>query len=154
MIKTLPSVLPVSAQKIRVAIVAARYNSSIADTLLDHTLRTLTRFGVRQVKTVRVPGSYEVPVVVAQLARFGKFHVIIALGVVLQGKTSHADHIAQACAVTLQQIMVETGVPVIHQILTPRNLRDARARVRLRGIEAAQTAIEMAVTMNNVKCKM
>ena len=55
--------------------------------------------------------------------------------------------ITMACAIHLQSIAIQTGVPVIYQILTPKNLRDATARVRLRGMEAAQTAIEMAHLM-------
>ena len=145
------------AQKIRrfrFAIVAARYNETLTGALLRTTLDALSRAGASRVATVRVPGSYETPVVVARLAKSGKFDAILALGVVLQGKTAHAEHISTACAVNLQRIAVETGVPVIHQILTPRNARDAAARVRMRGKEAAQTAIEMAMTMQNVKYKM
>ena len=136
---------------LHVAVVAARYNSSLVDTLLRHALATLSQAGVRQIRVVRVPGSYEVPPVVMKLAGARRYHAVIALGVVLQGKTAHAEHITAACAVNLQRISIETGVPVIHQILTPRNLRDARARVRIRGVEAAQTALEMARVMVDLK---
>ncbi len=145
------------AQKIRrfrFAIVAARYNEGLADSLLRSALDALSRAGASRVATVRVPGSYEAPVVVARLAKSGKYDAILALGVVLRGRTAHAEHISAACAVNLQRIAIETGVPVIHQILTPRNARDAATRVHLRGKEAAQTAIEMAVTMQNVKYKI
>jgi 6,7-dimethyl-8-ribityllumazine synthase len=133
------------SQRIRVAIVASKYNSELTDELLAHCLKTLSQQGVLDVQTIRVPGCYEIPVMVARLARSKNPHAIIALGVVIQGRTSHAEHITLASSIHLQQIAVDTGVPVIHQILSPRNLRDAQARVRLRGIEAAQTAIEMAV---------
>jgi len=143
-----------SGKGLRIAIVAARYNESLVDALLDCTRRSLAVSGVRHPLTVRVPGSYEIPCVVMRLARSRRFHALIALGMILQGKTSHADHIAMACAIHLQRIAVETGIPVIHQILTPRTLRDARARISPRGVEAAQAAIEMAAIVGNLKCKM
>lgn len=136
-----------AARRLRVAIVAARYNPALADQLLEHARRGLAEGGVRQVFVQRVPGSYEIPGVAMRLARSKKFDAVIGLGVVLQGKTAHADHIALACAINLQQITLETGVPVIHQILTPSNTRDARARLALRGLEAARVAIEMAGLM-------
>jgi len=133
-----------STKRLCLAIVAASYNPTLADGLLRHTLSALAAAGVHKIRTVRVPGSYEIPVVAMRLARSRKYHAIIALGVVLQGKTAHADHISMASAVNLQRIAMESGVPVIHQILTPRNHRDAMARLRLRGAEAARTAIAMA----------
>ena len=142
------------AAKIRIGVVAARYNRALADALLTSTLRILAGLGARKVEIFRVPGSYEIPVLAARLAQTGRFDALVALGVVLQGGTSHAEHIAAADAVNLQRIAVETGVPVIHQILTPRTERDARARVCLRGEEAARAAVEMAQTIKNVKRAM
>ncbi len=140
-------------RRFRFGVVAARYNTALTDALLRSALEALSRAGATRIDTVRVPGSYEIPVVVARLAESGKYDAVLALGVVLQGKTLHAEHITLACAINLQRIAIKTGVPVIHQILTPRNAREAAARVRPRGLEAAQTAIEMAMTMRNVKCK-
>ncbi|MFZ4694081.1 MAG: 6,7-dimethyl-8-ribityllumazine synthase [Verrucomicrobiia bacterium] len=140
--------------KLRIGVVAARYNRALADALLTSTLRTLAGLGARRVEIFRVPGSYEIPILASRLARSGRFDALVALGVVLQGGTSHAEHIAAADAVNLQRIAIETGVPVIHQILTPRTERDARARVRLRGEEAARAAVEMAQVMKNVKWPM
>jgi 6,7-dimethyl-8-ribityllumazine synthase len=135
---------------LRIAIVAACYNENLMNVLLANTLKRLSETGVRNVTLVRVPGSYEIPVVAAKLARSGKYQAIIALGVILQGKTSHAKHIAQASCLHLQKIAVDTGVPVVHQILTPRNLADAKARVGIRGKEAAETAVAMASLMKSL----
>ena len=139
------------AARFRIGVIAARYNRALAAALLESTLRTLARLGARQVEVFRVPGSYEIPVLASRLARSGRFDALVSLGIVLRGGTSHAEHIAAAGAVNLQRIAIETGVPVIHQVLTPRTERDARARVRLRGEEAARAAIEMAQVMKNVK---
>ena len=138
------------AGRLHIAVIAARYNASLVDALLRYTLEALSKNGVRSVKTVRVPGSYEIPVVAMRLAKSRRYHAIIALGVVLQGKTLHAEHIVEACSINLQRIAVETGVPVIHQILTPKSERDALARLHLRGMEAAKTAMEMAETMKRL----
>jgi 6,7-dimethyl-8-ribityllumazine synthase len=139
------------SQRLRVAIVASKYNPELTDELLAHCLRSLNQQGVLDVETVRVPGCYEIPVMVSRLARSKKPDAIIALGVVIQGKTSHAEHITMASSINLQKIAIDTGIPVIHQILSPKNMHDGRDRVRLRGIEAAQTAVEMAVLTKKVK---
>lgn len=137
----------------RVAIVAARYNSILMEALLASTEKTLRQLGVtsRGVRAIRVPGSYEIPMIVARLARSHRYDAIIALGIVLRGKTAHAEHIGTACAIHLQAIAVETGVPVVYQILTPRHRRDARERIKIRGIEAAHTAVEMAKIVSQSK---
>ena len=80
----------------RLAIIAARYNPALVDPLLEQARHTLARAGVTRVTIERVPGSYEIPVVAMRLACSRKFDVLIALGVILQGQTAHADHIAQA----------------------------------------------------------
>ncbi len=146
----LPRSLQNQIRGLRIGIVAARYNSELTDALLQHTLETLSRNGALSVKVFRVPGSYEITVVAMRLARSRKYHVLIALGVVLQGKTAHADHIAAASAINLQRIAMETGIPVIHQVLTPKTLRDAKERIQLRGSEAAQAAMEMALIMRKI----
>jgi 6,7-dimethyl-8-ribityllumazine synthase len=140
-----------STRNLRIAIVAAQYNPELVDALLDYTVSTLSANKVRSIEAVRVPGSYEIPLLVSKLAKSKKFQAIIALGVVFQGKTSHADHITLAATLHLQQISIETGIPVIHQILTPKNLKDAKARISVRGVEAANTAIQMAETLANLK---
>lgn len=139
------------AARLRIGVIAARYNRSLCDVLLESARATLAQLGARKVVVRRVPGAYEIPVLAARMARSGNYDALIALGVVLQGNTSHAEHLAAADAVNLQRLAVETEVPVIHQILTPRTEGDARARVRLRGEEAARAAVEMAEVMRDAK---
>jgi 6,7-dimethyl-8-ribityllumazine synthase len=140
-----------SLKGVRVAVIASRYNAALVDPLVVSTLQTLELAQVHHVDTFCVPGAYEIPTVAMKLARAKRYHAIIALGVVLQGKTSHADHVALASSVNLQRISMETGIPIIHQILTPKNLKDARRRVQIRGVEAAQTAVEMVRVMQSLK---
>jgi 6,7-dimethyl-8-ribityllumazine synthase len=153
------SSLKLSASRGHFAIVCAEYNPEFTEPLLQGAERELRAAGAlaRNIKAVRVPGSFEIPVVAKQLAQSGKFDVVLALGVVLQGKTLHAQHILEATAYHLQQIAVETGVPIVNQILSPGNLADARKRTwpgpYHRGIEGARTAIRMAAVMSQLSIK-
>jgi len=101
-----------------------------------------------------VPGSFEVTVAAAKLAQSGRYDCVIGLGVLLQGETSHAEHIAGAVAHGLTTIAITTGVPTVFGIVTANTLRQARVRclgkTYNRGREAARTAIEMASTWTNL----
>jgi 6,7-dimethyl-8-ribityllumazine synthase len=139
-----------SARASRIAIVCAEYNPEFTEPLLSGTEQELRAAGVRpkNITLIRVPGSFEIPVVAACLARSGQIDVVVALGVVLQGETLHAKHILEATAHHLQKIAVETGVPVVDQIISPASKADARKRTwpgpYHRGVEAARTAVRMA----------
>jgi len=145
-----------AAIDLRFAIVCADYNCEFTQPLLKAAKRELLAAGAKKenIFITHVPGSYEIPVAAAQLALSGKFDAIIALGVVFQGKTRHAEHILQATSFHLQQISIQTGVPVINQVLSPASEMDARKRVSAgkfnRGIEAARAAIQMAFTMKKL----
>ncbi|MBI3417714.1 MAG: 6,7-dimethyl-8-ribityllumazine synthase [Verrucomicrobia bacterium] len=131
------------------AIVASKYNARYVDALVRAAQAVLTKAGTKP-KVVRVPGAFEIPVVASLLARSSvpKFAAIICLGVIFQGETAHAQHIAEAVSHGLTRIQIETGVPVIHGVLLFENEEQARARClsrdHNRGTEAAQTALEMA----------
>jgi 6,7-dimethyl-8-ribityllumazine synthase len=138
-----------SAAGLRFGIAAARYNAEFADGLLEHCVAMIKQAGGKS-DVVRVPGSFEVSVAASKLAKSGRYDCVIALGVLVQGETSHAQHIAGAVAHGLTQIAIETGVPTVFGIVTANNLRQARVRCLgrqyNRGREAARTAIQMART--------
>jgi len=144
-----------TAHGLRFGVAAARYNTELAEPLLSNCLDTLAKAGVdlRDVRVVRVPGSFEISAAAARLAKSGKFDCVIGLGVILQGETSHADHIAQAVANGLTAIAIQTGVPTVFGIVTANTLKQARVRCLgkqyNRGREAAQTALEMARLWQN-----
>lgn len=130
------------------AIVASRYNARYVDGMLNAAVRELKRTGAR-VQVVRVPGAYEIPVVAAKLSALNQPPAaIICLGVILRGETTHAQHIGEAVSQALMQIQIQHGVPVIHEVLLLENKQQAEARCldpkHNRGVEAAQTALEMA----------
>jgi 6,7-dimethyl-8-ribityllumazine synthase len=140
----------VSAAGLRFGIAAARYNVDLADALLSDCLDTLAKAGAdtRDIKILRVPGSFEVTAAAAKLARSGKCDCVIGLGILLQGETPHAQHIGDAVADGLTNIAIHLDVPTVFGIVTANTLKQARVRClgkkHNRGREAALTAIEMA----------
>ena len=145
-----------SAAGLRFGVVAARYNADLADALLSNCLDTLAKAGAdtRNIKVVRVPGSFEVTAAAARLAKSGQCDCVIGLGLVLQGETSHAHHIGNAVAQGLTNIAIQTGVPTVFGIVTANTLKQARVRCvgkqHNRGREAALTAMEMARLWKNL----
>jgi 6,7-dimethyl-8-ribityllumazine synthase len=104
----------------------------------------------------RVPGAFEIPIVVRERARLGNVDAIVALGVILQGETEHAQHLGQVVTQALQQISLEHGVPVIHAVLSLKN-EQARKRCLEDEINRAprrRTAVEMANLPRNCASSM
>jgi 6,7-dimethyl-8-ribityllumazine synthase len=135
-----------SAKGLRVAIVVARYNEGITRKLLEGALKALEETAAESVDVFDVPGAYELPFATKQLAP--RFQAIVALGAVIRGDTPHFDYVAGECARGIQQVMLETGVPIAFGVLTTDNLEQAQARtggaLGNKGYDAAMTAIEMA----------
>ena len=150
----------ISERKIRAggrfAIVAARYNPKYTDALVRTAKAELKAGGATQVEVIRVPGSFEVPVVAARLvtAPSPAFDAVICFGAILRGATTHAQNIADAVSVALANLQVQSGVPIIHGVLLFENEEQARVRClgreHNRGIEAARTALEMTRVMRSI----
>jgi 6,7-dimethyl-8-ribityllumazine synthase len=150
---------PSQSSKIRAAgkkfaIVASQYNARYVDAMLKAAEVELKYAGAKT-KIVRVPGAFEVPVVAAKLARTKQFSGIVCLGLILRGETVHAAHIGDSVSRALMQIQLETEVPVIHEVLLLENEQQARVRClgakHNRGMEAAQTVLEMARVMAQLR---
>jgi 6,7-dimethyl-8-ribityllumazine synthase len=145
-----------SAEGLRFAIVAGRYNQRFSDELVARANRALRTAGAKRadIAVFRVPGAFEVPVVVSRLAASGDYNAIIALGVIIRGETAHADLIGRAVTDALARIALRDGVPVIHEVLLLENEQQAYVRCleskHNRGTEAALTAIEMAHLMREL----
>jgi 6,7-dimethyl-8-ribityllumazine synthase len=149
----------VGAKQSSFAIVAATYNARYVDAMLDAALAELRAAGAKDITVIRVPGAYEVPAVIARLARQqargkSRYAAIIGLGLILRGETAHADHIGEAVSNALMGIQVETEVPVIHAVLLMENEKQAVKRClgkqHNRGTEAARTALMMAEVMRSI----
>jgi 6,7-dimethyl-8-ribityllumazine synthase len=132
----------------RFALVASRFNAAVVDNLVAGALDGLQRHGVAdEIDVVRVPGSFEIPLVAQRLAASKKFAAVICLGCVIRGDTDHYDHVAGQAAAGVARVALETGVPVIFGILTCDTLEQAinraGAKAGNKGFDAAMTAIEM-----------
>jgi 6,7-dimethyl-8-ribityllumazine synthase len=133
----------------RFAVVAARFNSFVVDQLVAGATDALSRHGVAddRVDLVRVPGSYEIPLVAQKLGRSGKYAAVICLGCVVRGDTDHYDHVAGAAASGIASAALDCGVPVVFGVLTCETMEQAINRAGgkagNKGFEAATTAIEM-----------
>ena len=145
-----------SAAGLRFGIAAARYNTGLADALLANCVDTLAKAGAdtRDIKVLRVPGTFEVTAAAARLAKGGKCDCVIGLGILLEGETRHAQLVGSAVAHGLTDIAIQTDVPTVFGIVTADNLKQARVRClgkkHNRGREAALTAIEMARLWKNL----
>lgn len=133
----------------RVAIAVSRFNGFITESLLSGALDVLRRSGVDEasITLVRVPGCFELPLVVDRLAGSGAHDAVIALGCVIRGATAHFDHVAGACSRGLSQAAQRHGVPVAFGVLTTDTIEQALERAGTKagnkGADAAATALEM-----------
>jgi 6,7-dimethyl-8-ribityllumazine synthase len=131
----------------RFALVVSEFNRDYTDALLASARKALKG---HELKVVRVPGAFEIPLQAQRLARTKRYAAVIALGVIWRGRTLHAEEILRAVTDALMRISLETDVPVIHEVLAVSAEAEARARcmgVKLnRGCEAAQAALALALS--------
>jgi 6,7-dimethyl-8-ribityllumazine synthase len=156
MSKSVPPRPRLSAAKRKFAIVASQFNAQYVQSLVDHAkdeLRSLASSAATSIH--RVPGSFEIPVVVRELARKKKADAIIACGVIMRGETNHAKNLSHSVTDALQRIAVDHGVPVINVVLSFDNEDQARERCLENGInrgtEAARAAVEIASVMSKLR---
>ena len=134
----------------RVAVVAARFNEAITSKLVEGALAALAKHGVAQDRTevAWVPGAFEIPLVARRFAATGRYHAVIALGAVIRGDTAHFELVAGEVARGAMQVSLETGVPVIFEVLATDTLAQAESRAGgahgNKGWEAAESALETA----------
>ena len=139
-------------------IVASRYNAVYVQVLVDHASAQLHKDAPSAIVTLlEVPGAFEIPIVVREIARQKKADAIIAVGVIIKGRTAHAEHLARSVTDALQRIAIEHGVPVINAVLSMENELQARERCLEdninRGTEAAHAAMEIANVMLELREK-
>ena len=139
---------------LRVAVVAARWHQVVMDGLIAGAVRGLAECGVLSPTMVRVPGSFELPVLAARLV--GYHDAVIALGVVIRGGTPHFNYVCQAATSGLTQVSVQSGVPIGFGVLTCDDGAQALARAGLegsredKGRDAALAAVATAVTLRDL----
>lgn len=140
------------------AIVASQFNARYVQGLVDHAEKELNTVAPDATISIqRVPGAFEIPLVVRQLASLAKADAIIACGVIMQGETDHARNLSRCVTDALQRIAVDYGVPVINVVLSFDNETQARERCLEndinRGTEAARAAVEIGNVMSELRRK-
>jgi 6,7-dimethyl-8-ribityllumazine synthase len=146
-----------SAAGLRFAIVVSRFNSFVTERLLAGAQDALTRTGAdpEMVDIVKVPGSWEVPMVAGELARQKRYDAVVCLSAVIRGDTPHFDYVAAEAAKGIAHVAMETGVPVAFGVLTTNTLEQAIDRAGVKGgnkgFDAAMSAIEMANLMRTLR---
>jgi len=134
----------------RFAIVAARFNRFITDSLVGGATDTLNRHGIDSgdIDCIWVPGAFEIPQAAAVAARSGKYDAVITLGAVIRGATPHFEFVAGECASGIARLNLEQSVPVIFGVLTTETIEQAIERAGTKagnkGGDAALAALEMA----------
>jgi 6,7-dimethyl-8-ribityllumazine synthase len=134
----------------RFAIIAARFNQSVVDLLVEGANEGFKRNGVAEesIDLIWVPGSFEIPLVAQRLAASGRYAAVVCLGAVIRGDTDHYEYVAGEAARGVAQAGLTTGVPIIFGILTctteEQALDRAGGKEGNKGYDAALAAIEMA----------
>lgn len=137
------------AEDARFGVVVSRFNSFLTEQLLEGALDALRRQGadMDRVLVARCPGAFEVPVVARKMAKSGDVDAVICLSVVIRGETSHYDHVVSGLTNGCNQVMQDTGVPVLFGAVTAEDLQQAIERSGTKagnkGADAAVAAIEM-----------
>ena len=144
------------ASSLKVAIVIARFNDLITTKLLSGCLDCLSRHGINvsetsnQLDIAWVPGAFELPIVSQQLARQGKYEVVITLGAVIRGDTPHFDVVVSEASKGIAAVSRDTGVPIIFGVLTTDTMQQALERAGIKnnlGWSYALQALEMGSLM-------
>jgi 6,7-dimethyl-8-ribityllumazine synthase len=140
----------------RVAVVAARFNEAVTAKLVEGALAGLAQHGVSEeaVEVAWVPGAFEIALVAKRFAKSRRFDAVICLGAVIRGETAHFDLVANEAARGIMQVSLETGVPLIFEVLATETLAQAEARAGgthgNKGWEAAEVALEMASLVDSL----
>lgn len=138
-----------SGEGLRIALISARWNTAIVSRLNEGVERGLAALGVTSLEHVSVPGCFELPFAARTAALSGKIDAIVCTGAVIRGETTHYELVAGECGRGIQNVQLETGVPVAFGVLTVENEAQALARSlgageHNVGEESAQVAVEMA----------
>ena len=142
--------------RLRIALVASRFNAEVVDRLVRGAVDALIAHGADPalLELVRVPGAYDLPPVARRIAESGRCDAIVALGAVIRGETAHFDYVAGECAAGLARVSEDTGVPVAFGVLTTEDEAQALERAGgsegNKGADAALAAVELATLLRKL----
>lgn len=144
------------AKDLKFGIIVSRFNDFITSRLLDGAIDALVRHGAKEddIEVVRVPGSFEIPLVAKKMASKGLYNAVICLGTVIRGATPHFDYVAAEVSKGIAAASMETGVPIAFGVITSDTIEQAVERAGTKagnkGWDAAITAIEMAQVLKKL----
>jgi 6,7-dimethyl-8-ribityllumazine synthase len=145
------------AKDFKFALIVSRFNDFIVRKLMEGALDALTRHGAddKNIEIVKVPGSFEIPLIAKKLAKSGKYAAVICLGAVIRGATPHFEYVAAEVSKGIAAVNLETEIPVTFGVLTTDNIEQAIERAGSKsgnkGWDAAMSAIEMVNLIKNIQ---
>jgi 6,7-dimethyl-8-ribityllumazine synthase len=143
--------------KVKVGIVAARFNEFIVSKLVSGAVDGLSRHGVENddIEIAWVPGAFEIPLIAKKMAKSGKYDAVICLGAVIRGATSHYDYVCNEVSKGIASVSLESEVPVMFGVVTTENIEQAIERAGTKagnkGYDCALGAIEMINLIKNIE---
>ena len=146
------------AKKLRIAIVRTDYHEHLVDNLEAYARGTLITAGLieKNIQTFRVPGSWEIPILVQKVAesKKAKFDGVIALGVIVKGATFHFELIANEVTSALMSLSIDNRIPVAFEILAVNDIKHAEERAGQndynKGIEAANAVLQTILSLRQI----
>lgn len=145
-----------AAEGLKFGIVVSRFNEFITAKLLDGAMDALIRHGAKEgdIDVVKVPGSFEIPMVAKKMALSGKYNSIICLGTVIRGATPHFEYISAEVSKGIASVSLETGIPIAFGVITADTIEQAVERAGTKsgnkGWDAALSSIEMAQVLKKL----
>ncbi len=139
----------ISGKNMKIAIVAARFNSFIVSKLVDGALDALRRHETEEdnITIMWVPGAFEIPLAASKLAKSKQYDAVICLGAVIRGSTSHYDYVCNEVSKGIAAVSLENDIPVMFGVLTTENIEQAIERAGTKagnkGFDCAVSAMEM-----------
>ena len=142
--------LEIDGSALTVAVIGTRWNPQLVERLTTGAKRGLTSCGVISIPETTVPGAYELPYAANVIAHSGRVDAIVVVGAVIRGETTHYELVAGECGRVIQDVQLQTQVPIGFGVLTVENEAQATARSEGAGghnvgEEAAAVAVEMAL---------
>jgi len=144
------------AKGLKFCIIVSRFNEFITSKLLEGAIDALVRHGAKEddIEIIKVPGSFEIPIIAKKIATKGLHNAIICLGTIIRGATPHFEYIAAEVSKGIATASMETGIPMAFGIITSDSIEQAIERAGTKsgnkGWDAAITAIEMAQLIKKI----
>ena len=141
----------------RYALVVGRFNSFVVESLVEGAVDSLKRHGVKEsdITIIRVPGAFELPLMVQKVADLKQYDAIVTLGAVIRGGTPHFEYVAGECVKGVGAVSLEYGIPVAFGVLTVDSIEQAIERsgtkAGTKGAEAAMSAYEMVSVIKQLE---